>query len=91
MRYHSEDSVRKMHELFNELSRKAKTKVEYLDRHYPPITDYRSAYQNGLLDAVVGGGEFLSELHTAPDSVIREHYHEGYKEGEFLLFEEEQE
>ena len=61
-------------------------------RDYPPLIDYRSSYQYGLLDAVVGLVRSpVGQYEFSMDTVTGKHYWEGYKEGEFLIFENEQE
>ena len=59
------------------------------DASYPPLIDYRSAYQNGLLDSIRGCSEAQGMVDLG--SMLRKHYCEGYREGDFLLYEQEQE
>ena len=71
-RYNS-GSLRNLHELFNELSRKSQEGIR-IPVEYPKLIDPTSAYHNGLLDAVNNNQSLSPVLIAADQRVLNDRY-----------------
>ena len=71
-----EESVRNLHKLFNDLTRKSKVVI-----HYPPLIDPVSAFQNGMMDAILHRVTLSFVLIAAEERVLNDNYCQGFAKG----------